>query len=72
MFNRRGIDMATAILRLPIVKARTGLSRSTIYQRVSAGTFPKPVNLGARAVGWLESEIDEYLAALIERSRKIA
>lgn len=64
--------MATAILRLPIVKARTGLSRSTIYQRVSAGTFPKPVNLGARAVGWLESEIDEYLAALIERSRKIA
>lgn len=63
--------MATAILRLPLVKARTGLSRSTIYQRVGAGTFPKPVNLGARAVGWLESEIDDYLAALIERSRKI-
>lgn len=62
--------MATAILRLPLVKARTGLSRSTIYQRVGAGTFPKPVNLGARAVGWLECEIDDWLAAQIERSRK--
>ena len=74
MFNkaRRGADMATAILRLPNVKARTGLSRSTIYQRVSAGTFPKPVNLGVRAVGWLEAEIDGWLAAQVERSRKSA
>ena len=64
--------MANAVLRLPTVKARTGLSRSTIYQRVSAGTFPRPVNLGARAVGWLESEVDSWLAAQIERSRKSA
>ena len=61
--------MADAILRLPAVKARTGLSRSTIYQRVSDRTFPSPVNLGARAVGWLEAEIDAWLAAQIERSR---
>jgi prophage regulatory protein len=53
-----------------LVKARTGLSRSTIYQRAGAGTFPKPVNLGARAVGWLESEIDSWLTAQVERSRK--
>ena len=66
---RRRTDMATAILRLPTVKARTGLSRSTIYQRVSVGTFPQPVNLGARAVGWLEAEIDAWLAAQVERSR---
>ena len=46
--------MANSILRLPVVKARTGLSRSTIYQRVAEGDFPKPINLGARAVGWLE------------------
>lgn len=64
--------MATAILRLPNVKARTGLSRSTIYQRVSAGTFPPPINLGARAVGWIEGEIDAWLAAQVERSRKSA
>ena len=61
--------MADAILRLPAVKARTGLSRSTIYQRVSDRTFPSPVNLGARADGWLEAEIDAWLAAQIERSR---
>ena len=64
--------MANAILRLPEVKARCGLSRSTIYQRASAGTFPKPVNLGARAVGWLEGEVEAWLAAQIERSRKSA
>jgi len=63
---------STSILRLPIVKARTGLSRSTIYQRVADGNFPKPVNLGARAVGWLEAEIDAWLSAQIERSRKSA
>ena len=58
------------ILRLPAVKARTGLSRSTIYQRVAEGSFPKPVNLGKRAVGWLDSEISQHLAALVERSRR--
>jgi hypothetical protein len=51
--------MTHTILRLPAVKTRTGLSRSTIYLRVSQGTFPKPVSLGGRAVGWLA-----YLAAL--------
>jgi prophage regulatory protein len=63
---------STSILRLPIVKARTGLSRSTIYQRAADGTFPKPVNLGARAVGWLEAEVDAWLTAQVERSRKSA
>jgi len=66
------MNNSTSILRLPIVKARTGLSRSTIYQRVADGNFPKPVNLGARAVGWLEAEIDAWLTAQIERSRKSA
>lgn len=62
--------MVTTILRLPAVKTRTGLSRSTIYLRVSQGTFPKPVNLGARAVGWVEAEIQEWLQRQIETSRK--
>ncbi|MGH8242003.1 MAG: helix-turn-helix transcriptional regulator [Steroidobacteraceae bacterium] len=64
--------MSTSILRLPAVKARTGLSRSTIYLGVSARTFPKPIRLSARAVGWLESEIDRWIAAQIKRSRKRA
>jgi prophage regulatory protein len=53
--------MAHTVLRLPAVKARTGLSRSSIYKFASGGCFPKPVRLGARSVGWLEAEIDEWL-----------
>jgi prophage regulatory protein len=62
--------MANVILRLPAVKARTGLSRSTIYLRVSEGRFPRPVSLGARAVGWLESDLEAWLSSVIEQSRK--
>jgi prophage regulatory protein len=61
--------MANVILRLPAVKARTGLSRSTIYLHVSDGAFPRPVSLGARAVGWLESDIEEWIARKIRQSR---
>lgn len=57
------------ILRRKQVEARTGLSRSTIYERIKTGAFPTPVSLGARAVGWLESEIDSWLAAQIQKSR---
>ena len=67
------------ILRRKQVEARTGLSRSSIYARISPNpnrpgdydpTFPKPVSLGAKAVGWVEAEIDAWLAAQIEKSRK--
>ncbi len=61
--------MAIAILRLPTVKVRTGLSRSSIYQRIAEGSFPKQVSLGARAIGWLESEVDAWLASRIQISR---
>jgi prophage regulatory protein len=59
------------ILRLPNVLDRTGLSRSTVYQRVSEGRFPKPVSLGARAVGWIETEVEEWIARQIEVRREI-
>ena len=59
--------MSTTILRLPAVKARTGLSRSTIYQRVADGDFPRPVSLGPRAVGWLAHEVDEWIADRVAR-----
>jgi prophage regulatory protein len=62
--------MTHTILRLPAVKTRTGLSRSTIYLRVLQGTFPKPVSLGGRAVGWVEAEVQEWLQRQIEASRK--
>ena len=64
--------MAQVILRLPAVKARTGLSRSTIYLRVAEGAFPKSIALGPRAVGWIEAEIAEWIAQRIAQSRKAA
>jgi prophage regulatory protein len=57
--------MFDAILRLPQVKAATGLSRATIYLKASEGRFPRPVALGARAVGWPESEIAAMTAAWV-------
>lgn len=63
--------MANTILRLPSVKSRTGLSRSTLYLRISQGQFPKPVNLSGRAVGWLDSEIDAWLSRQIEQTRQV-
>jgi len=62
--------MAKVVLRLPLVKARTGLSRRTIYLRIAEGSFPKPVSLGDRAVGWLESEIESWLSSRVEASRQ--
>jgi prophage regulatory protein len=58
--------MAHTILRLPAVRARTGLSRSTIYLRILEGNFPRPISLGVRAVGWVESEIDDWLDQQIQ------
>lgn len=48
-------------LRLSDVMARTGLSRSAIYLNISEGQFPQSVNLSARSVAWLESEIDAWM-----------
>ncbi|MCY3808963.1 MAG: AlpA family transcriptional regulator [Gemmatimonadetes bacterium] len=59
-------------LRLPEVLARTGLSRSTIYVRLEQGRFPRPVSLGARAVGWIEAEVDDWIRERIVASRSDA
>ena len=56
------------ILRFPDVVNRTGLSKSTIYQRIRRDEFPAPVSLGVRAVGFVESEVDRWLAALLRQS----
>jgi len=54
----------TKIIRLPQVIERTGLSRSSIYDYINKGTFPKQVNISQRSVGWYESEIDDWLKNL--------
>src|SRR4051794_22019277 len=54
------------IMRLAQVIARTGLSRSSIYNFMGAQHgFPKTVLLGARAVGWVDHEVDAWLASRI-------
>ena len=58
------------IWRLPEVMAHTGLSRSTIYHKVSIGDFPTPINLGPRAIGWIADEVIEWITQQIEKSRK--
>lgn len=63
-------SMNVVILRLSDVKARTGLSRSTIYARIAQCSFPVPVSLGGKAVGWIESEVNDWLAKRIEESRE--
>ena len=57
------------ICRLPEVMARTGLSRSTIYEMIRKRRFPAQINLGPRAVGWVESEIVEWIEERIDESR---
>lgn len=57
--------MLQTILRLPSVKTESGYSRSTIYLRITQGLWPKPVSLGARAVGWPAHEVGALNAARI-------
>jgi prophage regulatory protein len=66
----RGEEMSSTILRLPAVIARTGLSRSTLYVLVAAGTFPQPIGLGARAIGWLETDVESWIMQRIELGRR--
>lgn len=68
----------TIILRIAEVRRRTGLSRSTIYARITPDprrpreydpTFPVPIRLGARAVGWIAAEVDAWVAARVAETR---
>ena len=70
---------AITILRRRQVEARTGISHSSIYAKMKEDpkrpkdfdpSFPKPINLGQKSVGWIESEIEAWLAARIQQSRQ--
>ena len=60
---------SSIILRLKHVRLRTGLSRSTIYQRIKDGEFPMQVSLGPRAVGWLAADIEAWIEKHVKQSR---
>ena len=63
--DRHGEHTMNRLLRRPEVERMTGLSRSTIYLLLSSGAFPKPVNIGPRAVAWVETEIAEWVQSRI-------
>jgi len=61
--NRQPLDR---MLRRPEVEEITGRSRSAIYEGMAAGTFPKPVKIGTRAIAWPESVIRSWIAERME------
>ncbi len=61
-----------ALLRIKDVLNVTGLKRSGLYQRVSDGNFPKPIQIGPRCVAWVASEVDSWIGKCIEETRAIS
>lgn len=61
-------NTTNTLIKLPEVKRRTTLSTSEIYRRLEAGTFPKQVKLGAKAVAWLEHEINAWIDERVAES----
>ncbi len=57
--------MATRVLPIEEVLNRTGLSRRTLYNEISEGRFPKPVQLTTRRVGWPETDVETFLTGKI-------
>lgn len=55
------------VVRMRPLIERVGLSKSEIYRRIHAGTFPRPIALGVRAVGWLERDVELWLATRAKR-----
>jgi len=58
-----------SLLRLPMVKQTTGLSKSTIYARIAEGTFPKQIPLGPRLVVWVEADVQDWIAEQVSAAR---
>jgi prophage regulatory protein len=62
-------NLQNKLMRLTEVKATTGLSKSTIYARITEGTFPKQIPLGPRLVVWVESDIQNWIAEQVSAAR---
>lgn len=64
MIDSEAHNAVTAFLRLPAVMAATGMTHTTIYDWVKAGRFPKPLQIGARAMAWDEAEVAAWQQSL--------
>ncbi len=58
------------IIRLPEVLSRTGLRRSSLYERIKDKSFPEAISLGGRSVGWLESDVTAWIMERVDRARQ--
>lgn len=61
--------MAQSLIRMPEVMRRTGYGKAWIYRLVSEGRFPLPIKIGARAIAFVEGEVDEWINQRIAKSR---
>lgn len=69
--DKEQLDFLESLMRITEVERGTGLKRSTIYQLIQRGSFPKPVKLGPRVSVWVSSEIQAWIADRIaERDRE--
>ena len=59
---QKGINL----MRLTRIKGKVGLGKTTINEMVKRGEFPKPIQIGARAVAWLESDVDEWIESRVK------
>jgi len=62
--------MAYRILPLAATCKKVNKSRSSVYQGIKDGTFPRPIKLGLRSVGWIEGELGDWMRQRNESSRK--
>jgi len=60
--------MVPKLIRRHQLEANLGISRSTIYQMMASGEFPKPLRIGRRAVGWRVEDIEKWLEEMQEQS----
>lgn len=63
-------DNSTRIIRIREALSLTGESRSSAYRKIAAGEWPRPIHIGKRAVGFVETEILELNARRIAESRR--
>lgn len=61
--------MSESLIRLPEVQRRTGYSKAWIYRLLKDGKFPASIKIGSRAIAFIESEVDEWVAQRIAESR---
>jgi len=70
---RKGSFMTLTIIKLPRVESKMDRKKTWIYDQMAKGRFPRQVHLSAKAVGWVEEEIDVYIAERIaERDARLA